>query len=85
MLLLSITIHLLFAALSFTLLNPNLVYSHPQCLDFKAPFHTGAGLSFCSQNYSDYGCCTLQPQAAQAHYVWVQASGVIWSNLVGVY
>lgn len=60
MLLFSITVHLLFAALSFTLLNPNLVYSHPQCLDFKAPFHTGAGLSFCSQNYSDYGCCTPQ-------------------------
>lgn len=60
MLLLSITIHLLFAALSYTLLNPHLVYSHPQCLDFKAPFQAGAGLSFCSQNYSDYGCCTLQ-------------------------
>ena len=24
-------------------------------------------------------------QAAQGHYVWVRASEVIWSNLVGVY
>lgn len=34
------------------------MYSHPQCLDYKAPFQVTANLSFCSKNYSDYGCCT---------------------------
>ena len=27
----------------------------------------------------------VEPQAAQAHYVWVRASDIIWSNLVGIY
>lgn len=34
------------------------VDSHPQCLDYKAPFQVASGLLFCSQNYSDYGCCS---------------------------
>ncbi|XP_044163472.1 HHIP-like protein 2 [Acropora millepora] len=34
------------------------VDSHPQCLDYRAPFQVASGLLFCSQNYSDYGCCT---------------------------
>lgn len=40
------------------ILNQKIVHGHPQCLDFRAPFKVGTGLSFCSQNYSEYGCCT---------------------------
>ena len=52
--------HLVAVVLCFTvmLLKQNIVDGHPQCLDFRAPFQVTAGLSFCSQNYSDYGCCT---------------------------
>ena len=39
-------------------LNLKTVQGHPQCLDFRAPFQVTAGLSFCPQNYSDYGCCS---------------------------
>ena len=54
------TIRLVVALLSCTVLlfQPSAVNSHPQCLDFRAPFQVSAGLSFCSQNYSSYGCCT---------------------------
>lgn len=40
------------------LLNRKAVDGHPQCLDFRAPFKVTSGLSFCSQNLSEYGCCT---------------------------
>lgn len=40
------------------LLNRKSVEGHPQCLDYRAPFQVTSGLSFCSQEYSDYGCCT---------------------------
>lgn len=40
------------------LLNRKSVEGHPQCLDYRAPFQVASGLSFCSQNYSEYGCCT---------------------------
>ena len=46
------------AVLSSTVLVEVEVEGHPQCLDFRAPFQVTAGLSFCSQNYSDYGCCS---------------------------
>lgn len=39
-------------------LDQTTVRSHPQCLDFRAPFQVSSGLAFCSHNYSDYGCCT---------------------------
>ena len=53
------TDHLVSVVLCFTVihLNQNIVDSHPQCLDFRAPFQVTTGLSFCSQNYSHYGCC----------------------------
>ena len=38
--------------------NRKAVEGHPQCLDFRAPFQVASGLSFCPQNYSDYGCCS---------------------------
>ncbi|KAL5008854.1 hypothetical protein ScPMuIL_014435 [Solemya velum] len=34
-----------------------LIHCHPQCLDFKPPFHPEQELSFCSE-YSNFGCCT---------------------------
>ncbi|XP_075993713.1 HHIP-like protein 1 [Genypterus blacodes] len=34
------------------------VRSHPQCLDFKAPFRPPAELEFCVM-YKDFGCCDL--------------------------
>ena len=40
-------------------------------------------MSICSwtpQDHGGYTNCRLQPQAAQAHYVWVWASEVIWSE-----
>ncbi|KAL9954842.1 hypothetical protein ACROYT_G042423 [Oculina patagonica] len=40
------------------LLNLKSVEGHPQCLDYRAPFQVASGLSFCSQKYSEYGCCT---------------------------
>ncbi|KAK3092465.1 hypothetical protein FSP39_003137 [Pinctada imbricata] len=30
---------------------------HPQCLDFRAPFHAESTLTFCP-DYQDFGCCT---------------------------
>lgn len=35
----------------------SLVESHPQCLDYRAPFQSNGQLRFCSQ-YSAFGCCT---------------------------
>ena len=32
--------------------------SHPQCLDFRAPFHAQSPLQFCPE-YENFGCCTV--------------------------
>ena len=41
------------------ILSQKKAQSHPQCLDFRAPFKVAKQLSFCPQNYSEYGCCTV--------------------------
>lgn len=42
--------------LVFASLCIDLVISHPQCLDYRAPFNPG-GLDFCT-DYNTFGCCT---------------------------
>lgn len=60
MLVIRSSVHLVVVVLCYLtlILHQNTVDSHPQCLDFRAPFQVASGLSFCSQNYSDYGCCS---------------------------
>lgn len=39
--------------------------AHPQCLDFRPPFRPPQPLRFCAQ-YSAFGCCTPEQDAALA-------------------
>nr|XP_044630236.1 LOW QUALITY PROTEIN: HHIP-like protein 1 [Equus asinus] len=40
--------------------------AHPQCLDFRPPFRPPEPLRFCAQ-YSAFGCCAPEQDAALAH------------------
>ena len=49
------------AVIYFTVVHVRESISHPQCLDFRAPFKVATQLSFCHhQNYSEFGCCTKE-------------------------
>uniref|UniRef100_A0AC11DY96 HHIP like 1 n=1 Tax=Ovis aries TaxID=9940 RepID=A0AC11DY96_SHEEP len=59
--------------------------AHPQCLDFRPPFRPPQPLRFCSQ-YSAFGCCTPEQDAALARRFGAVAARVdaaMWAECAG--
>ncbi|XP_070260919.1 HHIP-like protein 1 [Myotis yumanensis] len=59
--------------------------AHPQCLDFRPPFRPPQPLSFCAQ-YSAFGCCAPERDAALGRRFWALAARVdagVWSACAG--
>ncbi|XP_045679116.1 HHIP-like protein 1 [Phyllostomus hastatus] len=59
--------------------------AHPQCLDFRPPFRPPQPLPFCSQ-YSAFGCCTPEQDAALARRFGALAARVdagLWAACAG--
>lgn len=61
------------------------VAAHPQCLDFRPPFRPPHPLRFCAQ-YSAFGCCAPEQDAALAHRFGALAARVdapVWAACAG--
>lgn len=59
--------------------------AHPQCLDFRPPFRPPQPLRFCAQ-YSAFGCCTPEQDAALARRFGAVAARVdaaMWAECAG--
>uniref|UniRef100_A0A8D2CJS7 SRCR domain-containing protein n=1 Tax=Sciurus vulgaris TaxID=55149 RepID=A0A8D2CJS7_SCIVU len=59
--------------------------AHPQCLDFRPPFRPPQPLRFCAQ-YSAFGCCAPEQDAALAHRFGALAARVdarVWAACAG--
>lgn len=59
--------------------------AHPQCLDFRPPFRPPQPLLFCAQ-YSAFGCCTPEQDAALASRFGALAARVdagLWAACAG--
>ncbi|XP_053785083.1 HHIP-like protein 1 isoform X2 [Desmodus rotundus] len=59
--------------------------AHPQCLDFRPPFRPPQPLLFCAQ-YSAFGCCTSEQDAALARRFGALAARVdagLWAACAG--
>ncbi|XP_054423633.1 HHIP-like protein 1 [Pteronotus mesoamericanus] len=59
--------------------------AHPQCLDFRPPFRPPQPLLFCAQ-YSAFGCCTPEQDAALARRFGALAARVdadLWAACAG--
>lgn len=62
-----------------------LAAAHPQCLDFRPPFRPPQPLSFCAQ-YSAFGCCTAEQDAALARRFRVLETRMdagVWATCAG--
>uniref|UniRef100_A0A8C0ZLG8 SRCR domain-containing protein n=1 Tax=Castor canadensis TaxID=51338 RepID=A0A8C0ZLG8_CASCN len=58
---------------------------HPQCLDFRPPFRPPQPLLFCAQ-YSAFGCCTAEQDAALARRFGALATRIdagVWATCAG--
>lgn len=59
--------------------------AHPQCLDFRPPFRPPRPLSLCAQ-YSAFGCCAPERDAALGRRFWALAARVdagVWAACAG--
>ncbi|GFO15898.1 hhip-like protein 1 [Plakobranchus ocellatus] len=76
------SVHLLILAL-FSLVSA--IFSHPQCLDFRAPFEPTAPLGFCSE-YANYSCCeSSNDDKLRNEYAYIQrkSSPRLWGRCQG--
>jgi hypothetical protein len=75
----------LLALLSLLALQALPAAPHPQCLDFRPPFRPPQPLLFCAQ-YSAFGCCTAEQDAALARRFGALATRIdagVWATCAG--